>query len=279
MKAYRKPILAVVIAVAVASGCAPDITETDFFSRHPDPSEAPKDEAPRVLGQTAVDGWEIALLSRGDVFAGYNRLYVRLRAAGDDVPVTRVPVQLVPTREVDGVVITTPVDPPIEADADEAGLIPARALFLQDDAEPETWQVTVRATLGGGVREARFDVPVVDSLWLQVVDRAGVSPYYVAWIQPEQPRTGEDTIAFGLYEPTSDGFRVIEDAAIDLYPFMDMGGGDGHSTPYAAPAHTGDGRYEGRINFIMSGGWDMTVYVQRPGDTRDTVLFQRFIVE
>ncbi|NND69985.1 MAG: hypothetical protein HKN43_00240, partial [Rhodothermales bacterium] len=74
------------------------------------------------------------------------------------------------------------------------------------------------------------------------------------------------------------GFIPVTDAQIDLYPYMDMGAGEGHSTPFEKPVHIGDGEYRGMVNFIMAGGWDMTVYVQRPLSAPDTVLFQGFIV-
>ena len=57
-----------------------------------------------------------------------------------------------------------------------------------------------------------------------------------------------------------------------------MGADQGHSTPYEAPVHTSNGRYKGSVNFIMSGGWDMTVFIQHTDMARDTVKFNGFIV-
>ncbi|MEZ4703418.1 MAG: FixH family protein [Rhodothermales bacterium] len=278
MKVFHSLISGLLLGTLVLGGCAPDITETDFFSRHPDPSEAQEDDLPRLLGQQTLEGWDLALLSRGEIHAGYNHLLVRLNRSGTDEHATSARLQLIPTREEDGSTIAAPVESPLPVEADDSGYFSVPVLFLQPKGPTFTWQVAVVAQMGSETRTGRFDVPVVDSLWLQEVVSPGQFPYYVAWVQPGRPKTGEDTIAFDLFARTEDGFAPIDDASVDLYPYMDMGGGDGHSTPYAAPAHTAKGRYEGRINFIMSGGWDMTVFVDRPGEARDTVLFPRFIV-
>ncbi len=269
---------AALAVLLVLAGCAPDITETDFFSRHPEPSEAP-DDAPRLLGERTVDGVSVALLTRGNLHAGYNRMLVRLRHADTDAIIPAATVQLIPTRRDGATEIPAPLDPAVHYEADDDGLMEAGAYFIQPPGGEQIWDVAVNATFGATTVEAVIDVPVVDSLWLQTVESTGGTPrYYVAWLAPTRPTTGEDDIAFGLFEETAGGFAPVEDAGIDLYPYMDMGGGDGHSTPYSAPAYAGAGRYQGRINFIMSGGWDMTLYVSRPGMTSETVVFRGFIV-
>ena len=63
----------------------------------------------------------------------------------------------------------------------------------------------------------------------------------------------------------------------DLYPYMDMGGGDGHSTPYD-DFTAEDGRYRWMVDFIMSGGWEMTVTLTPPGESQQTFRFVGYTV-
>ncbi len=68
--------------------------------------------------------------------------------------------------------------------------------------------------------------------------------------------------------------HLLPQRPLDLYPYMDMGAGEGHSTPFLAPTHVGDGHYRGEVNFIMSGGWDMTVRMSGG----EEVIFKGFTV-
>ncbi|GAB5520797.1 MAG: hypothetical protein RhofKO_30480 [Rhodothermales bacterium] len=267
MLAFRTKALAV-LSLALLTACAPDITETDFYQRHPDPSEA---EAPEVmpLAETTADGFTLTLAAREAPHAGYNRLLVKVAEGQTVVPSATVQFEATIGDR------TAPVDAITTTEPDEDGFVEAGVYFLQPKGDAQTWQLNLTVAAEGRTAQAAFDVMVEDALWMQEIDQDG--PLYLSWVQPNRPVTGDDAYVLALHRPTGTGFEAVTDAALDLYPYMDMGGGDGHSTPFAAPTHRADGLYEGRVNFIMAGGWDMTVYVQRGGD-RAEVLFDDFIV-
>ena len=244
------------------------LTETDFYQRHPDPSERAAPEV-MTITETTAEGFTLTLAAREALHAGYNRLLVKV-AEGETV-VPSATVQFTATLGDR----TAPVDRATMSEADEDGFVEAGVYFLQPKGEAQTWQLELAVAAEGRTAQAAFEVTVEDALWMQALDQDG--PLYLSWVHPSRPVTGDDAYVLALHRPTVTGFEAVTDAALDLYPYMDMGGGDGHSTPFAAPTHRADGLYEGRVNFIMAGGWDMTVFVQR-GSNRAEVLFDDFIV-
>lgn len=259
-------------ALILVAGCAPDISDTDFYSLHPDPDEIGPGELVE-LGSETVDGVVITLLTRDTPHTGVNELYVRASEGG--VPVSEATTSAVARVESR----SAPVLNSTTAKADDEDLIPVRVMFLQPKSEVVQWDVEVRLSLASKSVAAAFDVTVEDGLWMQELERPGEDTrYYVTWIAPVRPSTGDAPFELAIYRQTEDAFVPVEDAVLDLYPYMDMGAGEGHSTPYEAPVAIGDGHYVGSVNFIMSGGWDMTVYVQFGHDVQRTIVFGGFTV-
>jgi hypothetical protein len=171
-----------------------------------------------------------------------------------------------------------PYDQPATQTANADGFFEAGAFFLALPASEGRWHIGWHfETQDGRAGSGTFEFEVSESIWLQRIEQEGET-YFVSWVAPGRPVTGENPFEVALHRETATGFLPVTDAVLDLYPYMDMGGGDGHSTPYEPPVHTGGGHYEGRVNFIMSGGWDMTVYVDRPEHTTATVVFENYSV-
>jgi hypothetical protein len=264
-------ILVTIVATGLV-GCAPDITETDFYSLHPDP-ESTDNQDLLVLGTQVVGEVEVTLLARAEPHAGVNELLVQATRQG--TAITNATVQAVPRSE--GRV--SPLEAPFAAVADEDGYLRVPAHFLQRKGTTQQWTVDISIGTPLEATRASFDLVVIDSLWMQefVHDQTG-DVYFVSWIEPQRPATGDASFELAIYRLAEDGFVGINDATIDLYPYMDMGAGEGHSTPFKAPRHTSGALYTGRINFIMSGGWDMTVRLRVGQSAEQVVVFRGFTV-
>lgn len=251
-------------------GCAPDIGETDFYSLHP---EEEVESEVLTLGTQTVGSWTLALKARTALHVGYNRLLIE--AVQGDAPVEKATVQLTPRRQGQA----APLDAPVTVQADADGYLGVGAYFLQPKGDAQAWMIQMVLETQGQSVVADFDVTVQDSLWMQTLlhPETGAT-YYLSWVQPVRPTTGEDDLAFAIHEATTTGFVPVTDVQLDAYPYMDMGAGEGHSTPYEAPTHDANGLYRGQINFIMSGGWDLTLFIDHSSAPRDTVVFRGFTV-
>ncbi len=262
------------VMITSFAACSPGITETEFYSRHPD--DIPVDEVgPKLIAEETIEGQVISLWHNETAHVGYNRLLVRVKNAATGEPVSGAIVTALATRQDGDLTLEGPiVDGSVLAD--ENGEAEVGVLFLQPSGVDQTWDVHVSAELAGVKRAALFHLNPVDAIWSQYLPSVG---YYIVWIKPLSPQTGDAPLELAIYEASGSGFQSVDDLQIDLYPYMDMGGGDGHSTPYVAPERVDAGLYRGRINFIMAGGWDLTVYLRFADQSVSEVVFKGFTVK
>lgn len=270
----RRPFVRITLAFLVlATGCAPDITETDFYSRHPENSAAGSEET--TLGQNTINGVTVTVLASEALHVGPNVILVETALGAN--PITSGTVQV----SARWITNARELDPPFGrasasvTDDDNRFQIP---VYLLEPVDEGHWVLDLAFTIEGVSGQWRLDVDVEPDMWVQYVDSTEAGDgYYVAWLEPARPQTGQSDLELGLYTLTDDGFAPVDDATLNLYPYMDMGGGEGHSAPFEAPVHAGSGLYRGSVNYVMAGGWDLTVYVDRPG-TSATVVFKGFTV-
>lgn len=243
------------------AGCAPDITETDFFSRHPDPNEMKGSEL--TLIDHTQDGTRLLLVSEGNLGWGFNAISIREAVGWTSIDPSLVYESATQTWRA-------PIESSIESSDDGDT---AFVYAMPPPVESGQWYLVVEGATSAGSLALRVPVDVDEDIWMRPSD-----DLVVAWLAPLTPRTGIDTFDIGLYRLSGNAYQPVTNATLDLYPYMDMGGGEGHSTPFTTPTHIGSGTYRGMVNFIMSGGWDMTVHITLAGETRD-VLFHGFTVE
>lgn len=267
-----KNFLFALLGLTCLHGCAPDISETNFFNEHPEAVENRLDVI--EIGETSKDGLTFRLLAPAALHVGYSTVWVEILDGNSQAISGRVEVTPVWTSEVGAVL--SPFSTVPASKVEDENRFEANPFFLQPVKEDGAWELHVDYEASGNSGTVVFVVDVEEDIWVQHVD--GDDDYYVSWVLPVRPTTGDDVIQFALHRRNGSSYSAVEDAAIDLYPYMDMGAGEGHSTPFEVPQHSGAGLYTGEINFIMSGGWDMTAYIDRGGEKRDTVVFKGFTV-
>lgn len=251
------------------TGCTPSITDTDFFREHP--TEVHTEDTSIELGVVRDGQLTIRMSAPDSLRTGGNVLWA-------DVMINESPASngsfAVLVRWVSGIrTVESPLGEVKLSTTDTPGRFEGRSLFVAPRNEEGHWQLQITYETGGESGEAILPVDIQSSIWIQYANG-----YYVSWVQPVRPVTGLDVIEFALHRLENEVFLSLENAEIELFPWMDMGAEQGHSTPYEAPKHVHHGRYRGRINFIMTGKWEMTVFIQQQGTAPDTVHFNGFTV-
>jgi hypothetical protein len=263
--------------VALA-GCLPDgLTEYDFDTLRPPRPEPEADRVFERVGEAEAGTLRVVLYAEGGPHVGYTRLRVGVTdRAGAPVRQARVSVAAEVARGAGWA--AAPVEGPETTTADAEGYFSAAAfLFPEAAGRPARLRVGVEAD-GHAAASATFEVAVAaDPLGVRVVAADG-AVYHAAWVQPQRAVVGENAFEARLFQEAPGGFAPLGGAEVQLYPYMDMGGGEGHSTPFEPPFETEAGRWRSRINFIMAGGWELSLYVRRAGLARDTVRFAPFVV-
>jgi len=241
------------------TGCAPDITETDFYKMHPQPGDTVADNI--VLLDHVEAGTQLTLVAEEPLGWGFNQFRVESAEGWQSFS----PMLVFETATA---VWRSPIEAQLTSDA---GVMYA----VRPPNEDGQWFLEVEGATDAGPISVRTPVEVDEDIWVQPDEAQGL---LIVWVVPTTPKTGNDSFEVALYRYMSGRFEAVTDASLDLYPYMDMGGGEGHSTPYSPPVHIGNGHYRGDVNFIMSGGWDMTVIVTLDGTRRD-ITFAGFTVE
>ena len=264
----RRLSLLLVLAVA---GCVPDgLTDFDFQELQPDP---PPDELTGdVLVGTASDGGLTVALTaaRGGPHLGYVRL--GLTVTDGSAAVTDARIALAGTVEAGPAAgAALPVENPASADAE--GVFRGAAFLLTPDTTARRFTVRATVEANGKTADVAFPVDARADLWMQLA-----GDLLVSWVDPLQPIVGANRFVVAAHRWTGSAFEPVDGAAADLHPYMDMGGGDGHSTPYGGFEAQGGGRYAWDVDFIMSGGWEMTVSLTPPGEAERVARFVGFTV-
>ena len=259
------------VALVGLAGCVPDgLTDFDFQELQPNP---PADELTGevVVGTARDAGLAVELTAmRGGPHLGYVRLGLAVTRGG--TAVTDATVSLSATADGGPAAgVALPVETPTrDADAVYRGA----AFLLAPDTTARQFTLTATIASGGTTAEVAFPVEARNDLWMQ----AAGADVLVSWVDPLRPVVGENRYVVAAHRWTGTAFEPIDGATVRLYPYMDMGGGDGHSTPHGAPEALGDGRYGWDVDFIMSGGWDMTVTLAPPGEADRTAAFVGYTV-
>lgn len=246
---FRLPVTGGVAVALLLAACVPDgLTDYDWKARQPDPLPPPVLRGRVLVGTANAGATPLTLSIDEGPREGANVAYVT-GASG----VT-----------LDAACSGAPM--PVEAAPD----VPAATarLFLLPERPGAACEIGATT---GGQRAAFSVVAVASPTTLQRADG-----FTLAWQQPLKPLVGGNALVLRLFDAQR---RPVDVPALGLYPYMDMGGGSGHSTPFRPPGRTVPGRFDGQVDFVMSGRWDLTVYLDRDAATpRVTFRFPGFYV-
>lgn len=273
---WFKPTYTAVMMMAltlVLQGCVPEeLTDYDFKELQP-PSTLPVDKGNVLIGEQEIAGTRVALYIDKGAHTGLNQIGVMLLDAGTGHAYTDALVQLEPVYTVDGEAVNVHFENPATTTANEEGFFEGSAFFLPASPAAGTFSLQISFEISTTQKgQVTFPLDVEESIWMQRLETAN-GRYFVSWVHPARPTVGKNVFEVAIHEAIAGGYAPLNNARLDLYPYMDMGGGDGHSTPFEAPQYVQEGLYRGAVDFIMAGGWEMTVYINMENNNRESVRF------
>ena len=226
-----------------------------------------------TIGSASSDDYTISLESNSPLETGANQLYWKVKRDGDLV--TPESITIKPMMDMGDMMHSTPFQQPEVAPEDDR-YFSNIAVFIMASGMMGSWSIEFEITLPNQ-EILTGEIPVgVDSSWrLTSVRDDNDKIYFITWLQPRQPVTGNNTLGFMVHTRESMmSFPPVENAELEIYPFMDMGGGTGHSTEFNPPVADGNGYYEGSINYSMSGTWTTSATLKVGDVTLPEVMFE-----
>lgn len=225
------------------------------------------------INSVTIDGYTVSLEANNKLETGANDLYWKVEQDGDMVAIQSITIE--PMMDMGQMMHSTPYDQPTAAEEDDR-YFKNMAVFIMPGGEMGSWFINFEITTQNDeVISGEMPIEVASSWKLTSVQDSNNNIYFITWYAPQEPVVGNNELTYLVHTRESMmNFPAVEDIELEIYPYMDMGGGSGHSTDFTAPVAMGDGFYEGDINYSMSGTWTTSVELIVENDTLPEVVFE-----
>jgi hypothetical protein len=213
---------------------------------------------------------QFTVMTTDSLAVGYNEIYIEVKDSEGDLrnlsnPVIK-PIMYMPTKTHSAPASGTEI-----VEANGSTYLKADIYFVMPSMDGSQWVLRVSGERADGSSlETEIDVDVANSS-LQRKMTVNDRMYILTYVQPKTPVVGGDVYEVAVhYKQDMMNFPALESAQVEIDPFMDMGGGEGHgpTSVQAVADEQGNGRYKGDIVYNMSGEWQLTFSVTA-GDSVD----------
>lgn len=225
------------------------------------------------INSVTVEGYTISLESDKILETGYNTLFWKVKQDGKSVDVESISIN--PMMDMMTMHHSTPVEQPVINPIDN-NYFYNMAVFIMPSGEMGSWTISFEIiTKTDDIIVGTIPVEIASSWRLTSVRNENDKVYFITWMTPEDPVMGNNELRYLIHtRETMMSFPAVSDVELVIYPYMDMGGGQGHSTDFSTPIAKGEGLYEGSINYSMSGVWTTSVQIIAGNDTLPEAIFE-----
>ncbi|MTI87864.1 MAG: hypothetical protein FH748_07840 [Balneolaceae bacterium] len=225
------------------------------------------------VNTVTTDGYTLSLFADRTLETGVNTLYWTVEKGGNDVPIQSFSVM--PMMDMGEMQHSAPHDSPILHEEDDDYYY-HKMIFVMPSGEMGSWALNFEIETKDG-NNITGEMPLeVDASWrLTSVKDANDKIYFISWMDPYKPVSGNNKLNFMVHtRENMMSFPAVDNLELIIYPYMDMGGGQGHSTDFNHPTGQGKGLYSGSINYSMSGVWTTSVRIVADNDTLPEAVFE-----
>ncbi len=212
---------------------------------------------------------DVALYASGELVTGYNTLYL---AATDPVTggvLENVSFEVTPMMDMDaGHSHTTPVMNDMLASADDKGLYKISVFFVMSSMGGQ-WRLEIDLDNKDASKQASASLNIevkepsdrISGNFMAMDDSTNL---FVCWMMDEDPIVGMNDFKLAVFKRESMmSFVPLDGLSIAIEPEMPT---MGHGSPgNENPAGIGNGQYEGKVNFTMTGYWKVNIDFSRGG--------------
>ncbi len=258
MKTFQTLALSFIAVLFLGlASCKYDATE-------PTPTPVNPYEDLVYIGETQAVGADaiVKLYAEAELFMGYNRLHVVvLDAANTSKFITDAQVTFNPMMDMGAMQHSCPFENPGMMVEEGTNAFTGYVIFIMPTTATGSWNLGINVLNNENGKEglASFDITVIENaepkLFSFQSDFDG-SMLFVALIDPMNPEIGINKFNLGIYQrETMMSFPGVEDIIVKSEPWMPS---MNHGSPNNVdPISVGEGKYEGAVNFTMSGYWQI----------------------
>lgn len=258
----------VLASVVLLSSCTKD-----------DPKPNDQDTNPNltVIHDTLFSGSDlrVKVYAQSELIVGHNTLYFMVTDSAGNTQIQPNTLSFSPLMEMATMSHACPYTPAVW-DGEVGGFV-GSIVFIMPSGMMGSWFVDVDLSVNGENLSYQFSPLIAEpeeSRLKSFVDTATNTSYFVALIQPTDPKVGMNDYVLGVYKRENMmNFPPVEGMQIEIEPEMPT---MQHGSPNNVnPVDQGDGLYVGQVNFTMTGYWRVNMII-RDGENNlvtDNVYF------
>lgn len=225
-------------------------------------------------GYLAGAATRLELYSEKAIETGFTPLYIALFDSASNTPVRSANISVLPVMDMVSMKHASPVENPSSANAIE-NLFPLNVVFTMPSGDAGSWTLTVNAVVKEKTGSLTIPVSVKEPRYSRVRTFTSLhdgGKYFVAYIEPSKPKVGVNDMEIAIYrKKTMMEFPADSSLTVSLTPEMPS---MGHGSPNNVnPVHVGNGHYKGKVNFTMTGLWQLNLGFMHGDAIADSTSF------
>lgn len=212
-------------------------------------------------------GTKIELYADDTLRTGYNRLYIRVLDSATNAVVRDAHLSIHPEMDMGSMKHSCPTEQTPSA-VITGDLFPAATIFTMAGSNMNKWSITIEFHNHISDRESEITFPisvVSGSFPPKIFMGSDGKAMILSMLPVAKPIVGMNDVEFAVFTSASDVFTPVDDLTMTITPEMPS---MGHGSPNNVnPTAKGNGHYTGKVNFIMTGEWKITLDLLRSGTT------------
>lgn len=226
------------------------------------------------VGEQTDAGVKVELFVFNKIETGYNKFYVKLTETSTNKVLHDARVHLTPIMDMGTMQHSAPTEQPEEKAA--AGLFPCAIVFTMPETATQKWSIRIDAHDKASEKNYSVVFPVAvhsdeHEHTHTLVGSDGAS-YIVTMMCLCDATVGMNTIELLVHRKQDMmTFPAVSDVTMTMTPDMPS---MGHGSPNNVnPTPKGNGHYEGKVNFTMTGEWRIEIELYQGSALLGTVAF------
>jgi YtkA-like len=270
-KSYMAMLLpALICLVVIIFSCTKEKTFDDTY-----PAAGLYKQAEGYAAGAAVK--VVLYTNKTTVYAGYNKFFIALFDSITGSRIEDAHINLSPMMDMGSMQHAAPFENPASEEATNH-LYPCSIVFIMSSMGG-SWTVKVNVHNYVSGKEGFLTIPFTvaepaKSTIKSFTSANDGSKYFVALIDPSFPKVGINDMEIAVYKKVSMmSFTADSSLSVVLTPEMPS---MGHGSPNNVnPIHIGNGHYKGKVNFTMTGLWQLNMdYVAGTAVADNTQFFE-----
>ncbi len=249
---YMKFIISLFAAAILLAGCDNTADSNDALDPIADLT---------MINEAYISGTLIKVYADKQAEVGYNRYYVTLSDSLSGKSIDRARVVFKPMMDMGTMKHAAPVENPQGMQSEE-GLFRGAVTYIMAGM----WSMSVEFDdENGRVGSCNFMADVAATQNVKKVTGSDSLSYFITLVEPMTPRVGMNDFSICVnYKQNMMSFPEVTDVEVEIEPTMPS---MGHGSPNNEnPQHSGGAHYKGKVNFTMSGDWQVAVTLKRNGN-------------